>query len=240
MGESSIFCFPFAGASSNVYLKWKKYYDPDIQIFPVELPGRGKRLREKLLYTMDDVVASIVESIKPCLHDKPYFFFGHSMGGVLAYEVAKCLYQIQLPGPKALFITGRNSPDTKPKKFRHDLSFDELKTELLELGGTPENLLNDDVLLQLFIPVIRADFQVVETYCCEAPSPIESDIYVISGEDDIMTKDSDLGKWRNFTSGAFETIDLKGDHFFIFQEEETLAGLIRKRIHYNYLSNGKG
>ena len=186
-----------------------------VEVYPVELPGRGNRLKEPPLTNMATLVESLAKDLSPYL-TKPYAFFGHSMGAMIAFDLAHRLREQHVPGPVHLFVSGRPAPhivDDDPKTY--DLPEAEFLQELRRLNGTPPQVFENADLMQLMIPVLRADFEVCETYVNTPRPPLGCSITAIGGSDDKDVPLEDLQAWRAYTSTLFTMRMFPGDHFYL-------------------------
>ena len=179
-----LFCFPYAGASSTIFRKWAGSLPENIEICPVELPGRGTQIKSPPFTCMEALVSAIAPMLLPYL-DKPFAFFGHSMGGLLSFELARYLRKQYDKQPVQLFVCASRAPQIpSPKPPIHALPEIEFKQELRHLNGTPASVLQNTELMQLLIPIIRADFAVLETYVYTQEPPFECPIVAFGGLED--------------------------------------------------------
>jgi medium-chain acyl-[acyl-carrier-protein] hydrolase len=210
-----LFCFPYSGAAANIYYPWADVLPPSWEICPVQLPGRGTRMREPLQTRLAEQVEALAAGIRPYL-DKPFAFFGHSMGALTSFELARHLRRTHAPLPIAMFVSGHGAPhlpDRNPPL--HALPEAEFLAKLRELNGTPEEVLQHQELLQLLVPILRADFAVCETYVYQAEDPLACSIHAYAGLGDDYVNRQELEGWREQTSGAFSVRMFPGDHFFL-------------------------
>lgn len=144
MKKIKLYCFPHAGGSSASYNKWRLYLDKHIELVPVELAGRGRRIYDPLYASIEEAINDVYNSIKSDLGHHPYAFFGHSMGNMMAYELAYKIRQNHHPEPVHIFFSGRGAPDVpdEVENNYHLLPEEEFKNKIIELGGTPRNFLN--------------------------------------------------------------------------------------------------
>ncbi len=226
-----VFCFPYAGGSAAiVYRKWTFNLPEEFEVLPVELPGRGARLQESLKYDMDSLVDELIDSIKTGL-DKPFLFFGHSMGALVAFELARKLQQMNLPLPEKLFLSSHSAPQiTKRSPVMHKLPENDFIRELKELNGMPDEFFNSKELLDIFLPIIKADYTVCETYKFEVTSKLPIPIVAIRGTDDESVLAEDMLDWNKVTAGKFEFYEFPGDHFFINKKQEEFIAFLRKLL----------
>lgn len=220
-----LFCFPFAGGSALVFRDWQSFLPHWIEVFPVELPGRGTRLREGLLPNLDILVKNVADGLQTLL-DKPFAFFGHSMGALIAFELSRLLRRNRMPLPQMLLISGRSAPHLEQhEKKIYNLPESEFINEIKALKGTPAQVLENSELMQLLIPILRADFQVCETMVFKEEPLLTCPISVFGGEDDMDVPVEDLQSWRELTTGSFSCELFPGSHFFI---QESQAAFLAK------------
>jgi medium-chain acyl-[acyl-carrier-protein] hydrolase len=210
-----LFCFPYAGGSALIFRKWPELLSPAVEVCPVYLPGRGPRMQEPLLTDVHSVVEAFLPFMAEHLN-RPFALFGHSMGGAIAFELARRLRHTYGVEPQHLFISGRRAPHL-PSNERplHSLPEQEFKDELRRLNGTPPEVLEHDELMQMMLPLLRADFSVSETYKCESRPSLSCPLTVLSGLQDTHAEPACLESWREHTVGRFNQLVFNGDHFFI-------------------------
>jgi medium-chain acyl-[acyl-carrier-protein] hydrolase len=221
----TLICFPHAGGNAFLYRTWQAGL-PRVHVYPIQLPGRGRRLAEPSFVRMQDMVEATVQAILPLL-TRRFALFGHSMGALLAFEVARVLEHRCQRLPDHVFLAAARAPARQVYRTRiHHLSDPDFITELRALRGTPEELLNDPQALAILLPMLRADFEVVETYRYEAGPPVSSPFTVIGGTDDRSATRDDLEPWSAHTRGRCTLQVLPGDHFFIRTQASQLMGLV--------------
>jgi medium-chain acyl-[acyl-carrier-protein] hydrolase len=224
-----LFCFPYAGGTSVAYRGWSARLPPSIDVCPVQLPGRGARFRERAFDRLPDLLAAAMEGLRP--HpDRPFAFFGHSMGALVAFELARDLRRRGGPMPIALFVSAHEAPHRpSPLPPVTHLSDDELVAEMRRrYDGIPEEVLAEPELLELLLPILRADVSVLESYEHVREAPLPCAVSCFSGSDDRHLTDDDLDGWREHTSEPFRLRVLPGGHFFINEEqsgEKVLAAI---------------
>jgi medium-chain acyl-[acyl-carrier-protein] hydrolase len=225
-----LFCFPYAGGNSQTYRVWPFKLPETIEVQAVNLPGRGTRLREAPFTRLTPLVHEIAEAIVPEL-DKPFAFFGHSMGALIAFELTHQLRKQNHLSPVHLIVSGRSAPqipDTDPQT--HDLPEKEFMEELRRLNGTPAEALEHPELMQLMLPILRADFAICETYTYEDRSVLDCPIAALGGLDDANVPREELTAWRERTTGAFTMRMFPGDHFYLHTAQlpllETITTLL--------------
>lgn len=210
-----LFCLPYAGGGASAYRGWHSLAPASLQVCPVELPGRGRRLGETPFTRLQPLVGALADALRPHL-DRPYALFGHSMGGLLAFELTRTLRRRRWPAPAHLFVSGAASPDaprTRPPV--HAAPDAEVKAELLALGGTPAELLDDDDLMDVMLPTMRADFSVLETYEYRPEPPLAVPMTVFGGTADPLVPPTALRDWRHQSTAGSRLRLLPGGHFFL-------------------------
>jgi medium-chain acyl-[acyl-carrier-protein] hydrolase len=225
-----LFCFPFAGSGSIVYRNWPERIGAGVETCLVELPGRGRRLREPLCRELIPLVDAATAGLLPFL-DRPFAFFGHSMGALLSFEIARCLRRNHFPQPARLFVSGHQAPHL-PETHRplHDLPDAEFLHELRDLNGTPREVLENDELMQLLVPILRADFSVCETYMYTHDAPLGCAVTVIGGLQDPHLTRENLEAWREQTSASCRIHMFPGDHFLLQSHEDAILDLVNRTL----------
>jgi medium-chain acyl-[acyl-carrier-protein] hydrolase len=210
-----LFCFPYAGGNAMIYRSWPMGLPPTVEICAVQLPGHGSRLGEPAFDRLVPLVQALAPQLYPYL-DKPYAFFGHSMGAIISFELARLLRKEHRQGPARLFVSGHREPrikDAGPTTF--DLPMAEFIERLRRLNGTPKEVLEHPELINLMTPVLRADFAISETYEYIDEKPLECDLTAFGGVGDIEVTRKHLEAWRLQTSANFNLRMFPGDHFFL-------------------------
>jgi surfactin synthase thioesterase subunit len=210
-----LFCFPYAGGNESAYRNWQQKLPETIEVLPVQLPGRGVRMKELPYSELRPLVEAATETLTAEL-DKPFAFFGHSMGGLIAFELARELRKQHGLQPARLFISAKCCPqqrsDDPPVR---ELSDNQLVEVLHRQNGTPIELLSDTELIQLVLPILRADMALCNSYLYQAGPPLGCPITVFGGLEDNVCSRACLEGWREHTTGRFRLRMLPGDHFFI-------------------------
>jgi surfactin synthase thioesterase subunit len=225
----NLYCFPFAGGNKYSYNNFLPCLKPGLTMVPVELPGRGARSKEPLLVDVREMAYDLFLKIRAEL-SRPYAFYGHSMGSVLAYLVARHALEAGLCGPNHLFLSGRGGLCTMPGgKIMHTLPTDAFVEEIRHLGGTPEKLLDDKDLIHFMVPVLKADFQAVESYREEIIKPLDVPVTVMTGNQDLSHGTQQAG-WQKISTRLIESIVFDGGHFFIQQHAKEIMDIIDVRL----------
>jgi len=221
-----LFCFPYAGGSAPVFHPWRDALPESVEVCAMQAPGRGSRLGERPFTRLLPLVAALSKAI-PSLLDRPFAFFGHSIGGLVAFELAHRLRASGGPAPLRLFVAGCNPPQLpNPHPPIHNLPDDALIDELRALDGTPEAVFDHKELMALMLPALRADFALLETYTYRPRPPLEVPITVFGGADDRRAPPDGLDAWRAQTGAAFALHVLPGGHFFLHDSQDRLLALL--------------
>jgi len=225
-----LYCFAYAGGNANIYAGWQHQIDADIEICAVQLPGRGARFGEPALSSMPVVVKAIAEAIVG-QQKQPFAFFGHSLGALLAFEVARYLRGHYLPQPVHLFVSGCAAPqDRSRSRHLHALPDDELLQELKEYNGTPPEIIANRALMDLILPTLRADFMLAEVYTYRAAPRLAMPITVFSGRADPHISETQAQSWAKETSASCDVTFFDGDHFFINHERQAILESVSREL----------
>lgn len=210
-----LFCIPYAGGGASLYRDWAPALAPWIEVQPIQLPGRESRFAEPPLTSMDDIVEAILDSIDSYL-DLPVAVFGHSMGALISYELVRRMQRHPFAKISALLVSSHPAPHL-PKRLpmHHQMNDRDLRATLKEMGGTPESILRDDALMDLFSPLLRSDFRVVETYDYAVPKPLGCPIHAFGGTSDRAVSMDELQAWAVQTTAVFQLVMFAGDHFYL-------------------------
>ncbi len=220
--QLKLFCLPFAGGGSVSFRPWSDLVPEQIELIAVEIPGRGRRIGEPLRRRMDYLIPDMAQGLLPEL-DKPFALFGHSMGTLLAFELAHFLKDHQHPKPLHLFLSGRGAPHIPSRdKPIHRLADDEFIREIKNFNGTPKEVLEHEELMQIVVPILRADFEICETYQFKPKLPLEIPITVFGGLRDSGASREELAAWEKHTSSEFNLRMFPGDHFFLLEHFRVL------------------
>ncbi|MDF3932680.1 thioesterase II family protein [Pseudomonas citronellolis] len=221
-----LFCLPYSGASAMVYARWRRQLPAWLDVCPLELPGRGRRFGEALQTDMHALAEQLAEELEERL-DAPYALFGHSLGGLLAFELAHALRRRGLPAPAALFASAAPAPSRREHHQELALEQDDaqLVARLRQLGGTPEAVFGDAEMLRLTLPVLRADFLLCGRYRYYRRALLACPIHVFGGKADRLSVEA-LSAWQDETAQSFSLEMLDGGHFFINSRETELLRLI--------------
>lgn len=210
-----LFCFPYAGGGASIYRGWAAALPGDVEVCPVQLPGRESRLRDQPFDRLEPLIQAAADALSSHF-TMPFVFFGHSMGAMIAFELTRELRRRGQTLPLHLFVAGRRAPQLPAREEPiHDLPDEEFFDKLRELNGTPEEVLQHAELMRLLAPVLRADFAVNETYELTPEEPFDLGLSAFGGLSDVEVTRDDLTGWQTHTRGRFKLRMLPGDHFFL-------------------------
>jgi surfactin synthase thioesterase subunit len=213
--EMRMFCFPYAGGGSLIYRAWCDLLPPDVEVCSVQLPGRENRLMETPFKSIGPLIKELERVMFPYL-SKPFVLFGHSMGARIAFELARALRRHYRIEPAHLFVSGSPSPQAPPDDpLSYNLPEKEFIEELRRLNGTTMEVLDNPELMQLMLPLLRSDFELVQTYSYTPGAPLDCAITAYGGLRDIEVTREYLEGWREHTNSSFNLRMLPGDHFFV-------------------------
>jgi medium-chain acyl-[acyl-carrier-protein] hydrolase len=225
----TLYCLPLAGGGAGVFREWAAGLPEGTEVCPIHLPGREARFREPAISDLDVLVTGLVDALVPDLNG-PFALFGHSMGGLIAFEVADRL-RVRGISPAWFFASGALPPHVPRREpMRHGLPDDDLVAAVQRMNGTPRQVIEESDVMRLMLPTIRSDFRLVETYRYRPRAPLACPLVVIGGDDDPQVRPADLAAWRVHAAGRFETHILPGDHFFVSSSRAELLELLSERL----------
>jgi len=225
-----LFCFPYAGGPASVFRNWSDGLPTDIEVCPVQFPGRGTRLKEPPFSRLTLLVDALTEALLPLL-DKPFALFGHSLGSLVSFELARQLQTNHQTRPVRLFVSAGSAPQIARRGPPiHNLPEKEFLAELSRLKGTPEELLNNKELMDIVLPSLRADFALYESYRYSSELPLNCPISTYGGLSDEKVTQRDLEAWREQTSVSFSIRMFPGDHFFLKANQSLLLRALSQEL----------
>jgi medium-chain acyl-[acyl-carrier-protein] hydrolase len=224
--ETRLFLFPYAGGGPAVFNTWYSNTPETIESWIAHYPGRGSRYSEPPIKKISTLVEQLSLAIQPHV-DKPYIFFGHSLGGLVAFELTRQLRRQNQPQPQILFVSACSAPHLPdPHSPIHALPETEFLKSLGQLNGIPSEVSNQPEVMKLLLPVLRADFEIVENYAYSADTPLDCPIIAYSGLDDPRVNQEHIEGWVLHTNSKFKSQYFPGDHFFINSAREALINSI--------------
>jgi surfactin synthase thioesterase subunit len=224
-------CFPHAGGSASFYHPFSRALQPDIEVLAVQYPGRQERRAERPVSDLHELADQAAEALLPWV-DGRTAFFGHSMGAVVAYEVALRLKAEHGVAPERLFVSGRRAPSVHrplpdPVHRRDDAG---VIAELTRLSGTDAALLSDPEVVQMIMPAMRGDYQAIETYEPRPGLPLDCPVTALVGDRDPQVEPAEARVWAEHTTGAFDAQVFPGGHFYLVAEQRAVISAVRDRL----------
>jgi medium-chain acyl-[acyl-carrier-protein] hydrolase len=235
MSKIKLFCLPYAGGSAAVFDSWKKHLHPDIKLRPIELAGRGHRILDALYRDGKSAVEDLMALLAPEIQENtPYAFFGHSMGCVLAVRILRQLIEQNVRPPVHAFFSGHAAPHiAKPEdKVYHLMDDHTFRKEILALGGTPPEFFQHPELVDLFVPVLKNDFKIVEESVDSEPVEFEFPISVLLGKHDDLS-DRECHEWKYYAKDYCTLYYLNGGHFFLNEITHQVVNIINSSLAVN-------
>lgn len=231
MTKLTLLCLPYSGASAMVYSRWRRKVPQWLEVQPVELPGRGARFDQPLHTDMRALAMQLAQELKPKL-SAPYALFGHSLGALLACEMAHAFRTLGCPEPAALFASGTAAP-TMRADYDHGFAEPKSDAQLIEqlrtLNGTAEEVLANEELMSLTLPILRADFLLCGRFQPVQRPLLKCPVHVLGGKADRATTEQLIG-WSKETHGSFSLDMLAGGHFFIHEHEAKVLRVIKDQL----------
>ncbi|MFD7612812.1 thioesterase II family protein [Streptomyces sp. NPDC059828] len=224
-----LFCLPHAGAGASAYREWQAKVGPDVEVVPAQLPGREARFAEPTVTSATVIAKDLVEPLVERAGGKPFALFGHSMGALLAYELTHELVAVGRP-PVHLVVSGYGGPQLpRPSVYGvvHRLPDDRLAQHVEALQGTAGEVLEHPELLKLLLPVLRADYELCETYRFVGRPPLPVPVTALGGIEDPSTTDSLLGAWGELTTERFTATRFPGGHFYLTEQLDEVTRAAR-------------
>lgn len=214
-----LFCLPHAGGGASAYRLWSNELSPEIDVCPIQLPGRENRVMDPPLDELNLLLKTLTPALIPFL-DIPFAFFGHSLGALLSFEVVRYLRREHGLQPVHLLVSGYQAPpiENKLPSISH-LSDDEFVEQLRELNSTPEAVFQHQELLELLLPALRADFALYEKHIYHVEEPLDCPISAFGGRKDYLVFEEDLQAWCNHTKNSCRVRMFPGDHFFLHSSD---------------------
>lgn len=225
-----LICFAYAGGNARMFLPWQDALGPSVEVCAVQLPGRGTRRHETPLTAMAEVISTLGDILYP-RDDIPFAFFGHSLGALVGFELARWFAAHGVRMPAHMFVSAANAPAQRnAPRGLHRMEDDELIAVLKEFNGTPPAVMRFRELMLMALPIIRADFQISETYGYQPAPKLPIPLTVLAARADKLTSERQVHGWKDETTEACEVHWFDGDHFFINDQADAVLGLIRHSL----------
>ena len=225
-----LYCFPYAGGHAGAYAGWQSRLLPNVEVYAAQLPGRAARFREAAFNTLLPLVEALVGELN--LDDKlPFVFFGHSMGGLLAFEMTRRLRAKGLPMPQKLIVAGCDAPQhRRPPRMLHKMDNESFIEALRDYNGTPSEILANHEMMHLLLPTLRNDFELVETYNYQSERPLNLPITVFAGQNDLQNLPEQTKGWQKETDSLTRVHWFDGDHFFIASAKDAVLARLNREL----------
>lgn len=224
-----LFCFPYAGGTAVAYRTWQDDFPGHVEVCAVEPPGRRHRIREEPFRRLPELADAVIEALA-AEFDAPFAFFGHSLGALVAFEVARRLAGGAGPRPAALFLSSAAAPHlTRDRPAIGDLPLAQLLARLRDYGGTMPGILDDPALFEVFLPVLRADLQAFDSYSCDSRTRLDIPTHLYGGEQDKTVPAARLWAWREICEVVSVRM-FQGDHFYLRDHQQSLTASIAQKL----------
>jgi medium-chain acyl-[acyl-carrier-protein] hydrolase len=231
-----LFCFPYAGGGTHIFRDWHNKLPHVIKVCPIQLTGREERISEPFYVSMPELIETMSKELEPYLHS-PFAIFGHSMGAKIGFEFARAVRRKYELEPIHLFVSGASAPQMPNLTVPiYHLPYTKFIDALNNINGTPHAVLQNAELMEILMPRLRADFELIETYKYVAECTLTCPITALGGLQDSRVSKEQLEGWREQTVGDFHLRMMSGDHFYIASSQFTLLQLIAKQLH-NTINN---
>lgn len=221
-------CFPHAGGSASFFFPVSEAMSSSIEVLALQYPGRQDRRAEEPLTSVQDFARNAFDALQPWA-DVPLVFFGHSMGAVIAYEVAR-LFDDADTVLLGLFVSGRRGPATYRDERVHLMPDEGVVSEIVNLNGTDSGLLADKEILSMILPAIRSDYRAIETYRYNASRRLRCPITAMVGDNDPKATLDEVRTWQEHTSGDFELQVFSGGHFYLTGHQAAIINAISDHV----------
>jgi surfactin synthase thioesterase subunit len=225
----SLVCFPHAGGSASFYYPVSLALSPGVEVLAVQYPGRQDRRKEANIDNMADLADATFRALRP-LADRPLAFFGHSMGAVLAFEVALRLERDGVPPLTQLFVSGRRAPSRYQPESLCQQGDDAIKAELRLLSGTDAWILGDPETLEMVMPAIRGDYRAIESYRYKPGQPLSCPVTVLVGDSDPRVNLEEALAWAQHTTGPFDIRVFPGGHFYLVARSQEVVQMLSHEL----------
>ncbi|SRR5579875_217672 len=224
-----LFCLPHAGGGASLFRGWADALPPEVEVCPIQLPGRENRLREPLSTRLIPLAETLAAALRPCL-DRPFALFGHSMGAWIAFVLAHELSRRYRVAPAYLFVSGRRAPHLAAREAPiHALPDDQFIMALQDrYNSLPDAILREPELLEIYLPIVRADMAMVETFAYAPDVMLACPIAAFGGTEDRLVARDELSAWREHTTGSFTLKLFEGGHFFVQTARPALLSAVSR------------
>jgi surfactin synthase thioesterase subunit len=228
-GRVRLLCLPHAGGGPSAYRPWKEGLPPFVELHAAHLPGREARIQEQPPESLAGVVEALGSELKG-MPPMPAVLFGHSLGALIGFELVHALRREDRPLPARLMVSGARAPQLPyPHRLLHRMNDSELTQAMLRYSGTPAVVAKDPEMMRIFLPAIRADFRLLETYVYRSLPPLPVPIDGLAGESDDIVLPEEVAGWRAQTSAGFSMARFGGGHFFLQDSRALVVAEVARR-----------
>lgn len=228
--SAKLFLFPYAGGGASVFQNWQNYFE-NIKLFSAQYPGRENRIRDNPIKDFSVVIESIYSSLLNIVSDEvPYYLFGHSLGTKIVYELALKIKKNKAPSPRGIIISAGRAPCFIEKNPIYNLDDENFIKEIKRFSGTPSEIIENIEIMKIFLPMLRADFILDETYKKTENEKVESPILALMGTEDKELTLQEFLKWNEYTNSTFSHKFIEGEHMFINTNTESVIKEIKEFI----------
>jgi medium-chain acyl-[acyl-carrier-protein] hydrolase len=229
MPSVRMICFPYAGSGASIFSHWSQHLPTNIELIAVQLPGHETRYHEQLQLTVSDLINILLPEIETYLNC-PYVLYGHSMGALIAFELARAISRTNLLPPKLCMVSGRVAPHLPSLTSMNNASTEVLLEGLRQFSGTSEEFLASRELMDVFIPILRADLGITENYNYYSSPKLSVPIIAFGGLEDPSVPVDALQAWGDHTVGEFKSEFFPGNHFFNFNNLSSFLQVISQHL----------
>jgi medium-chain acyl-[acyl-carrier-protein] hydrolase len=226
-----LFCFPYAGGGATIYHPWTSSLEEcNVEVCSILLPGREQRIAEPAYGRINPLVQKLAVVLRS-YQDRPFAFFGHSMGALISFELARQLRNSGEALPIHLFLSGHRAPQLSARDAPiHHLPDSKFMEKMTQLNGIPSEILKSQELIQLVLPTLRADTALCEMYRYTHATRLDCSISAFGGQQDPKVNYQDLAAWKEQTCGFFSIHLLPGDHFYLRSSRLLLMNLLKQHL----------
>lgn len=227
--STTLVCFPHAGGSASYFRPLSQALKSSLQVLAVQYPGRQDRLHHERLTSIGDFADEVFTALAPLLH-RPLAFFGHSMGAMIAFEVARRMKERRDTAPATLFVSGRRAPSRHREESLHLLDDAGLVEELRGMSGTDAQILDNPEVLRMVLPPMRSDYTAVETYRYQPGPKLDCPIVALVGDEDERVDRDEVQAWSEHTNGPFALHTFAGGHFYLTEHQSAVVDIITRQL----------
>lgn len=221
-----LFCIAYAGGTAAAFKDWQENLPDWIDVVGIVMPGSKERKHETMPVRMGMLIRELANGIKSEL-DLPYALVGSCTGSLVAFELSQFFKKRGYRTPEHLFVSNCRAPHLPDRDDPiHKYDDDQLRKELGRLGGTPPEILNHPEMMRILGPILRADFELAETYSYRSVPPLAHSITSFSGAQDKVVQQDECGAWDEHTTASFEHITLEGGHYLVEDSVEEICQII--------------